>query len=98
MRAAFVDHPMVGEVRGEGLLAAIEFVADKVSKTFFDPALKVGAKMSAAALENGVIARAMPHGDILGFAPPLCINREEIDVIVAAVSKALDKVYAEVSS
>lgn len=96
MRAAFADHPMVGEVRGEGLLAAIEFVADKETRTFFDPTLKVGAKMSAAALENGVIARAMPHGDILGFAPPLCIAKEEVDEIIAAVSKALDSVYADV--
>ena len=92
MRAAFADHPMVGEVRGEGLLAAIEFVADKETRTFFDPALKVGAKMSAAALENGVIARAMPHGDILGFAPPLCIAKEEVDEIISAVSQALDSV------
>ena len=45
LRETFADHPMVGEVRGDGLLAAIEFVADKKSKTFFDPALKVGVKM-----------------------------------------------------
>jgi len=96
LRAAFADHPMVGEVRGEGLLAAIEFVADKDSKTFFDPALKVGAKMAGATLENGVIARAMPHGDMLGFAPPLCITKGEVDEIVGAVSKALDSVYAVV--
>jgi len=96
LRDAFADHPMVGEVRGEGLLAAIEFVADKDSKTFFDPALKVGAKMAAATLENGVIARAMPHGDMLGFAPPLCIAKGEVDEVVGAVSKALDSVYADV--
>ncbi len=78
LRDAFSDHPMVGEVRGEGLLAAIEFVADKDSKTFFDPALKVGPQMAAAALENGVIARAMPHGDMLGFAPPFCISTDEV--------------------
>ena len=88
---------MVGEVRGEGLLAAIEFVQDKKSKTFFDPGLKVGAKMSAAALENGIIARAMPHGDILGFAPPFCLTEGEVDEIVSAVKKSLDTVYADVS-
>ncbi|MBO6522006.1 MAG: aminotransferase class III-fold pyridoxal phosphate-dependent enzyme [Rhodospirillales bacterium] len=98
LRDAFADHPMVGEVRGEGLLAAVEFVQDKATKTFFDPGLKVGAKMSAAALENGVIARAMPHGDILGFAPPFCITEGEVDEIVAAVKKALDSVYAEVKA
>ncbi len=96
LRDAFADHPMVGEVRGEGLLAAVEFVQDKKTKTFFDPGLKVGAKMAAATLENGVIGRAMPHGDILGFAPPLCITEGEVDEIVAAVKKALDSVYAEV--
>lgn len=96
LRDAFADHPMVGEVRGEGLLAAIEFVKDKATKTFFDPGLKVGARMAATTLENGVIARAMPHGDILGFAPPLCITEGEVDEIVAAVKKALDSVYAEV--
>ena len=61
---AFADHPLVGEVRGVGLMAALEFVADKDRKQRFDPALKVGARVSAAALEQGLIARAMPHGDI----------------------------------
>lgn len=92
MRDAFADHPLVGEVRGEGLLAAIEFVADKEKKEFFDPNVKFGAKMAAATLENGVIARAMPHGDILGFAPPLCVTEGEVDQIVDAVAKALEKV------
>jgi len=98
LRDAFTDHPMVGEVRGEGLLAAIEFVADKESKTFFDPALKVGAQMSAATLANGVISRAMPHGDMLGFAPPFCITEAEVDLVIDAVSDALQTVYAKVSA
>ena len=62
----------VGEVRGEGLLAAVEFVRDRDDRVFFDPAEKVGPRIAAALLEHGVIARAMPQGDILGFAPPLC--------------------------
>ena len=44
----------------------------------------MGAQLAAACLEEGVIARAMPHGDILGFAPPLIITREEIDDVVGA--------------
>jgi L-2,4-diaminobutyrate transaminase len=86
----------VGEVRGDGLIAAIEFVADRDDRVFFDPAQKVGPQIAAALLERGVIARAMPEGDILGFAPPLCLTREEADTIVAktrdavvAVSKTL---------
>ncbi|MEQ9491523.1 MAG: aspartate aminotransferase family protein [Alphaproteobacteria bacterium] len=90
MKDAFGDHPHVGEVRGEGLLCAIEFVKDKASRTFFDPAQKVGPQLSAALLKENVIARAMPQGDILGFAPPLCLTTEEADLIVAATVKAVD--------
>jgi len=58
--------------------------------------LKVGPKVSAAALERGVIARAMPHGDILGFAPPLVTTRAEVDEIVGIVKQAVDVVANEV--
>jgi L-2,4-diaminobutyrate transaminase len=92
LRATFADHPLVGEVRGVGLLAALEFVADRGKKRRFDPALKVGPRVAAAALEQGLIARAMPHGDILGFAPPLIVTRAEVDEIVARAKAALDAV------
>ncbi len=54
----------------------------------------MGAQVAAASLEQGVIARAMPHGDILGFAPPLCITKEEIDIVIGSVGKALDSVHS----
>jgi L-2,4-diaminobutyrate transaminase len=92
MHAAFDEHPMVGEVRGVGLLAALEFVADKSSRQLFDPANKVGPRVSQACLDNGLIARAMPHGDILGFAPPLIIDRGEVDEVVARTRRAVDVV------
>jgi L-2,4-diaminobutyrate transaminase len=82
----------VGEVRGDGLMAAVEFVEDKDDRCFFDPARKVGPSISAALLEEGVIGRAMPQGDILGFAPPLCLTRAEADTVVAAAAKAVRKV------
>jgi L-2,4-diaminobutyrate transaminase len=85
---------MVGEVRGVGLLAALEFSPDRSAKAEFDPALKVGAKVAAAALEEGLIARAMPHGEILGFAPPLVISRDEVDQVVAMTKRAVDRVKA----
>ena len=91
----FADHPMVGEVRGVGLMAALEFVADKGKKTRFEPSQTVGPKVSAACLEEGLIARAMPHGDILGFAPPLIISNEEVDQLVAMAKRAVDKVYGQ---
>jgi L-2,4-diaminobutyrate transaminase len=84
----------VGEVRGEGLMAAVEFVRDRDDRVFFDPSEKVGPRITAALLERGVIGRAMPQGDILGFAPPLCLTKEEADIIVAAAKDAVESVTA----
>jgi L-2,4-diaminobutyrate transaminase len=92
---ALAGHRIVGEVRGEGLAAAVEFVADKDDRVFFDPALKVGPRIYAATLARGVITRALPQGDILGFAPPLCLTRDEADIVVKAVAGAVESVAAE---
>ncbi|MTI45101.1 L-2,4-diaminobutyrate transaminase [Roseibium hamelinense] len=89
---ALGSHPNVGEVRGDGLLLAVELVEDREKRTFFDPSRAIGAKVAAHLLQKGVIARAMPQGDILGFAPPLCISREEIDTIVSAMADAVQNV------
>ncbi|HEY9346927.1 MAG TPA: aspartate aminotransferase family protein [Inquilinus sp.] len=92
---ALAGHRIVGEVRGEGLAAAVEFVADKDDRVFFDPALKVGPRIYAATLARGVITRALPQGDILGFAPPLCLTRDEADIVVKAVAGAVESVAKE---
>ena len=92
MKEALGDHPNVGDIRGQGLLCAVEYVADKADATPLDPAAKVGAAISAAMLERGVIARAMPQGDITGFAPPFCITRAEVDTVVAATADAVKTV------
>ena len=89
MQDALADHPNVGDVRGEGLMAAVEFVEDKADRKFFDPSKKIGPTLSAAALERGLITRAMPQGDILGFAPPLCLTEAEADKIVGIVKDAV---------
>ncbi|GLQ17704.1 aspartate aminotransferase family protein [Maritalea porphyrae] len=83
MRQALHEHPHVGDVRGEGMMCAIEFVADKEKRNFFDPAQKIGPQIAAGLLEKGVIGRAMPQGDILGFAPPFCLTKEEADEVVS---------------
>jgi len=94
---AFGDHPMVGEVRGIGLLGALEFVANPKQKTRFDPNLKVGARVSAACAQEGLIARAMPHGDILGFAPPLVITRAEVDEVIRRTERAVNGVMDDLT-
>jgi L-2,4-diaminobutyrate transaminase len=92
LKEAVADHPMVCEVRGAGMLAAVEFAADKAKRVPLDPGLKVGPRVSAACLEQGVIARGMPNGDILGFAPPLTLSRDEADRAVEAARVAVGKV------
>ena len=84
------DHAMVGDARGVGLVGAVEIVADKATKRSYDPAAKIGALIQNAAQEHGLITRAMP-GDILGFCPPLIINKEEIDVLFDRLTRALDE-------
>ena len=86
------SHKNVGEVRGDGLLAAVEFVEDRDERKFFDPARKIGPQVAAALAERGVIGRAMPQGDILGFAPPLCLTQDEADIIVQRTSDAVEAV------
>ncbi|MFK8075445.1 MAG: aspartate aminotransferase family protein [Granulosicoccus sp.] len=92
MRSALNDHPNVGDVRGEGMLCAVELVKDKENLTFFDVSQKIGPSVVAAMLNKGVIARAMPQGDILGFAPPFCLSKSEADIIVDATAKSINKV------
>lgn len=89
---AVAGHANVGEVRGDGMLAAVEFVADKDDRKFFDPSSKIGPQIAAALLERGVIGRAMPQGDILGFAPPLCLTKEEADTVVEKAADAIKSV------
>jgi L-2,4-diaminobutyrate transaminase len=89
---ALADHAHVGEVRGEGMLAAVDFVKDKADRTFFDAADKIGPQIAAAMLERGVIARAMPQGDILGFAPPFCLTEAEADEIAGKTKQAVEAV------
>ncbi len=97
LRECFAQLEIVGEVRGVGLLGAIEFVADRPAKKRFDPSLKIGARVSKAARDRGLIARAMPHGDILGFAPPLVISEGEIDEMVQLAFEATRQVMDELA-
>jgi L-2,4-diaminobutyrate transaminase len=89
MHAALGDHPHVGDIRGEGMLCAVEFVKDKDDRVFFDAAAKTGPQIAAALAARGVIGRAMPQGDILGFAPPFCLTKPEADQIVAQTKAAV---------
>ncbi|WP_272002226.1 aspartate aminotransferase family protein [Roseovarius sp. ZX-A-9] len=92
MRDALGDHPQVGEIRGEGMLCAVEFVKDRGDRVFYDPSEKVGPRIAGALADLGVIGRAMPQGDILGFAPPFCLSRAEADEVVSKTVEAVGRV------
>jgi 4-aminobutyrate--pyruvate transaminase len=82
------DHPLVGEVRGVGLVAGLELVADKQTRTPFAPALGLGQRVQNLAEEHGLITRAL--GDTMALAPPLVITEAEIDELIARLTRALD--------
>lgn len=92
LKAAMAGHPNVAEVRGVGLMAAVEFMADPAARVWFDPPMSMSVKISAALLKRGVFARAMPEGDIIGFAPPLCITPAEVDIVAYALREAVHEV------
>jgi 4-aminobutyrate---pyruvate transaminase len=91
--AKFVDHSLVGEVRGVGLLTGIEMVADKTTRARFDPARNVGATVDKHARAHGLITRFI--GDRIAFSPPLVITEAEIDDIAARLGRALNDAWAE---
>jgi len=92
LRDALGNHPNVGDIRGEGLLGAVELVADRDGRVFFEPNAQIGAKVNAALLNRQVISRAMPEGDILGFAPPFCLSKAEADQIIEKLTAAIIEV------
>ncbi|OIQ95102.1 adenosylmethionine-8-amino-7-oxononanoate aminotransferase [mine drainage metagenome] len=91
--AALLEHPLVGEARGVGLIGALELVEDKASRRNFAPAQAVGARVVDAMERKGVIGRAMMN-DSLAFSPPLIIDKAELDEMFAIVKDALDEVAA----
>jgi L-2,4-diaminobutyrate transaminase len=90
-------HPHVGEVRGAGQMIAVEFIADKSARRFFDPKANAHRIVSAKALEFGVLTRALPFIEVTSFSPPLCMTRTEADEAVDLFGKALDAVTPELA-
>jgi 4-aminobutyrate--pyruvate transaminase len=92
----FADHPLVGEVRGVGLIGAVELVADRARKATFDPPGKVGLYCYDKGHENGVIVRAI--GDSICFCPPLIITEAQVDDIIDRFAPCLELTTAWVKA
>jgi 4-aminobutyrate--pyruvate transaminase len=82
------SHPLVGEVRGSGLIAGLELVADKRTRKPFAPQVKAGPKAFVTGHKHGLIVRAI--GDTLALCPPLIINESQIHEIVSRLKRTLD--------
>ena len=92
---AFSDHPLVGEVRGVGLMAAVELVKNKETKEPFDATAGIGAYLAKRAMEHGLIVRAI--GDVIAFSPPLVITAAEIELLLSRFEHALNDTTRRIS-
>jgi len=95
LQRAFAEHPLVGEIRGLGLIGAIELVASRDPLSAFDPKLAVAGRIAKVAMANGVLTRALPNADTLAFSPPLIISKSEIDTLINGVRDAVDAVQKQ---
>lgn len=90
LRAEFADHPHVGEVRGVGMIGAIDLVTDRDSRGTFEPELKLPLRIFRRLLDKGVIARAVGASSI-ALCPPYVIERDDIDTIIGAMRETVDE-------
>jgi putrescine aminotransferase len=89
LREVFADHPLVGEVRGLGLIAAIELVADRKTRAFFPRETDVGSHCRNYCFNSGLVMRAIR--DTMVLAPPLVITETEVEEIIAKALDAIDR-------
>ncbi|KAL0546931.1 hypothetical protein IC582_016850 [Cucumis melo] len=84
---AFSDSPIIGEIRGIGLVSGLDFAESKSANNPFPPEWGLGKYFGAECRKNGLIVRA--GGDNISMAPPLIISPEEVDEIISIYGKAL---------
>jgi adenosylmethionine-8-amino-7-oxononanoate aminotransferase len=101
LQAALVDHPNVGDIRGQGLMLGLEFVADRVTKDPFPPKSRLARRLADAAFERGLIiypgqgAVDGVRGDHVMIAPPFVIADGQMDEVVSLLAEALEAVMDE---
>ncbi len=94
------NHRHVGDIRGRGLFRGVELVADRAARTPFDPALRLNARIKAAAMERGLMCYPMGGtidglaGDHVLLAPPFIVSAEEVGIIVERLADAIDAAVA----
>jgi 4-aminobutyrate--pyruvate transaminase len=87
----FIGHPLVGEVRGVGLIAAVELVADRDTKAPFETVGRLGRYLASRAQDLGMIVRSM--GDSIAFCPPLISTEKDIQAILDCFEQSLEDTW-----
>ncbi|WP_301584535.1 aspartate aminotransferase family protein [Halomonas alkaliantarctica] len=101
LEAVLGASPYVGDIRGRGLFRGIELVADRDTKTPFDPSRKIHAKIKRHAMARGLISYPMGgtidgiHGDHILLAPPYIIDADDVDLIIERIADAINAAIAE---
>jgi adenosylmethionine-8-amino-7-oxononanoate aminotransferase len=100
LRGRFADHPHVGDIRGRGLFWGLELVADRATKTPFDPGQRVNAKIKQRAMEEGLLCYPMggtidgARGDHVLVAPPFIVTEAQLEELVDKLGRAVDAAIA----
>lgn len=95
LRERIGDNPYIGNIRGEGLMVGVEFVADRQRRRFFAPESQPHRIVARNAFDEGILVRGLNFGDTVSFSPPLCISESEIDQAVDRFARALDRAMPE---
>jgi adenosylmethionine-8-amino-7-oxononanoate aminotransferase len=96
--STFADHPLVGQIRGKGMLIGIELVADRKTKEAFDPALGVAGRFTAAAFKKGLLLQPGTgcadgvRGDHILVCPPFTLSKSQADRIVEILGEVFEEV------
>jgi len=98
LRERFRGHPIVGEIRGRGLLMGVELDADPASRKPFAQYAKVSSLLSKACFDERLLVRGGHDRTIASLAPPLVATQADADEIVARLGRAVDRVATEVKS
>jgi L-2,4-diaminobutyrate transaminase len=98
LKLELADHPFIGDIRGQGLMVGIEFVADKATKRPFAKGTAPHRVVARHATQHGVLTRALPFLPVNSFSPPLSITTEEINEAVKRYVAALTSAEAELKT
>ena len=96
LRAQIADHPLVGDIRGSGLMVGIELVEDKEARRNFAPERGIATRLQRAAIEERLLIRALPVNDVVAMSPPFVIEESDLDECVTRFARALNRVASDI--